>query len=123
MDDRTSSRQMIGTLVFLIFGPVLWAANLTVIYGAQSSLCAFGALPPAAIALLIGAATLALVAAAILALIWPAGLFHRLTGVSAPAEQWPFLSGVMRLLAGLSVLAMIYFGAAILVMPTCAPLR
>jgi hypothetical protein len=123
MDDRISSRQMIGTLVFLIFGPILWALALTVIYGAQSSLCAFGALPPAAIALLIGAATLALGVAAILTLIWPDWLFRRLTGVTAPAEQWSFLSGVMRLLGGLSVLAMIYFGAAIFLMPTCAPLR
>ena len=45
MDDRNSPRQMIGTLVFLIAGPILWAVDLTVIYGAQSSLCAFGALP------------------------------------------------------------------------------
>lgn len=123
MDDSKSSRQMIGTLVFLIAGPILWAINLTVIYGAQSSLCAFGAATPSAIALLIGGATLALGVASVMSLIWPQPLFRVLTGAVPPAEQWPFLRGVMRLLTALSILAAVYFGLAILLMPTCAPLR
>lgn len=114
---------MIGTLVFLIFGPILWALDLTMIYGAQSSLCAFEALPQSAIALLIGGVTLGLIFVVAWALLRPDPFFGALTGATPPDEQWPFLVAVMRGLAGLSLLAMVYFASAILLMPTCPALR
>jgi hypothetical protein len=50
-------------------------------------------------------------------------LFGALTGVTPPDKQWPFLVAVLRGLAGLSLLAMIHFASAILLMPTCPALR
>ena len=123
MDDRNSPRQMIGTLVFLIAGPILWAVDLTVIYGAQSSLCAFGALPSSLIGIMVGSASvvLALVAAGIS--IWPRPAFTVLTGTAPPGEQWSFLRGATRILAALSALAMLYFAAAAMLLPACGGLR
>ena len=123
MDDRNSSRQMIGTFVFLLVGPIAWALNLTLIYGAQSSLCAFGALSPTAIRILVGIICLALAGCVLGAMARPAVVFQRITGASAPEDQWPFIRGTMRLLAGLSVLAMLYFALASLFVPGCDVLR
>lgn len=123
MDDRGSSRQMIGTLIFLIIGPALWAANLTVIYGAQSSLCAFSALPPPSIGLVVAGASLFLTLLAVCCLVWPLPVFAWLTGSAPPKSQWPFLRGTTRALGALSVLAMIYFTAAVAFLPACDGLR
>lgn len=124
MDDRHSSRQMIGTLAFLLTGPILWAADLTAIYGAQSSLCAFGAIGPNSIGWLVIATSALLLLADIIALARPRMVFHLLTGTSPPDEsQWTFLAGVMRVLAGLSALTITYFALAAVLLRACAQLR
>ena len=123
MDDRKSSRQMIGTFGFLLFGPIAWALNLTLIYGAQSSLCAFGALSPTAIRILVGIICLGLAGCVVAAMARPAVVFQRVTGASPPEDQWQFIRGTMRLLAGLSVLGMLYFALASLSVPGCDVLR
>lgn len=123
MDDKTSARQMIGSILFLIAGPILWAINLTVIYGAQSSLCAFRALPENVIAAIVVVTTLALMATAGAFIVWPQIVFRLLVGAAPPTDQWPFLNGTMRILAALSALAMLYFATASLTMPACAALR
>lgn len=123
MDDRNSPRRMIGTLIFLIVGPILWAVDLTAIYGAQSSLCAFGGLPNPAIAFVVGAISVALTILAIYCLLSPARVFRFLTGSPPPTDQWSFLRDAMRALAALSALAMLYFAAAALFLPGCSPMR
>lgn len=122
MDDRNSSREMIGTLVFLITGPILWATALAAIYGPQSALCAAGA----AEALVSGWVLVALVLLVVvdgLAMLWPQRLLRLLTGATPPEEQWPFLCATMRILAALSGLAMLYFGLAAVLLPACGGLR
>jgi len=123
MDDRKSSRQMIGTYLFLVTGPILWAINLTLIYGAQSSLCAFNALPAWAIQVLVGGICFLQVACATGAMLRPETVLTGLTGASPPNQQWPFLRGAMRVLTGLSILAMTYFGLAALFVTGCGSLR
>ncbi|MHA6298328.1 hypothetical protein [Devosia sp. CAU 1758] len=123
MDDRNSSRQMIGTLVFLIAGPILWAIDLMLIYGAQSSLCAFGALPLPGVSIIVGGTSVGLALMAGGIWLWPEPSFRTLAGTSPPTDQWPFLRGTMRLLAALSALAMLYFAAAALLLPACGGLR
>jgi hypothetical protein len=123
MDDRLSNRQMIGTLVFLLIGPIIWAADLTIIYGAQSSLCAFRALDQGSVGVLVVATTAVLILLDALVLLRPHRFFRLLTSAPPPAAQWDFLRGTMRLLAALSGLAMLYFGAAALLLPACAQLR
>ncbi|QYO76057.1 hypothetical protein [Devosia salina] len=123
MDDRHSPRQMIGTYVFLITGPILWAINLTLIYGAQSSLCAFAAWPAGTIKVLVGAISILLVGCAGAAMLWPEIVLRALAATSPPEDQWPFLKGAMRLLTGLSALAMTYFALAALFVSGCDALR
>lgn len=123
MDDTKSSRQMIGTLVFILVGPILWAVHLTVTYGAQSSLCAFDAASETFItAMIIGSAAV-FIGLTALAMLKERSCFALLAGTSPPDEQWPFLKTLMKLLGALSVLGMIYFSIASLILPACAQLR
>jgi hypothetical protein len=120
MDERISNRHMVGGFVFLLTGPILWAGAFTVIYGAQSSLCAFGALPQGWISLLVIAATVLLMLADVATMLWPKLVYGLLTGATPPETQWPFIRGVMRLLAALALLAMGYFVLAAATLPACA---
>lgn len=123
MDDRHSVRQMIGTFVFLLTGPILWAAQLTAIYGAQSSLCAFAALPQHVIGGVVIGISLLVIIVSVVTLLWPVAVFRLFTGSTPPEEQDRFLLTVMRLLGALSTLAMLYFGLAAAILPACADLR
>lgn len=109
--------------MFMLVGPILWAVDLTAIYGAQSSLCAFDALPQPIVGSLVIAISALLALAAGIAAVSPRPLFGLLAGAPPPAEQWGFLQGAMRLLVGLSVLAIAYFTLAATVLPACAQLR
>ncbi|MCD7058659.1 hypothetical protein [Pelagibacterium xiamenense] len=128
MSDATSPRRMVGTFVFILAGPILWAIQLTAIYGSQSALCAAGigtssgggnalVLWSVVIASLIpaGVATWAILA--------PAASYRLLAGERGDAAQWGFLRGVMRLLTGLSILAMAYAALGAVFLPECASLR
>lgn len=128
MRDTSSNRQMIGTLIFILIGPILWAVQLTLIYGAQSSLCAFGVGVGAngSNALAAGtviATTVVCMGLAALALIRPDGSYELITGTHPPGEQRRFLVGVLRALGGLSLLAMLYAGLGAALLPACAQLR
>jgi hypothetical protein len=128
MRDTASTRQMIGTLVFIMLGPILWAVQLTLIYGAQSSLCAFGVGVGAdgnnALAAgVVIAASVVCMALVGVALARPDIGYGLITGAGMPGEQRGFLVGVMRLLAGLSLLAMFYAGLGAVLLPACAQLR
>src|SRR5690606_1276841 len=104
MNSGESIRTMIGTLVFLLAGPIVWAINLTLIYGAQSSLCAFEV--GAAEGGTNGAVTAAIVVAT-LGTLGALGIFNLnarasydfLCGQMPPEDQWPFLAFAMRMLA------------------------
>lgn len=118
----------IRTLLYLLFGPIVWALHLTLVYGVQSVACAVagpglrplaGGLDPVQLTIL--AAT----AAALLALAggWrglanPGGAMSE--GVD---ERSHFIVDTMRLLLVLSALGIIAAGSATLVLPTCADLR
>lgn len=120
-------RRTIGTLVFLLIGPLAWAAHFTVIYGAQSSLCAFDAGETAAgtnplAGLIILVATLAGIGGVALAAWRPFPVLSWLAPGEAPHDR-AFLAFVMRALAALSGLAMLYAGIASIVLPACAQLR
>ncbi|GHA38694.1 hypothetical protein GCM10007989_38050 [Devosia pacifica] len=123
MDDRNSSQQMIGTLVFILTGPILWAADLTAIYGGQSSLCAFEALPQGVVGWLVIATSVVLILADIVAIVSPLPLFNLLVGRPPPPDQRDFILGAMRGLGTLSALAMLYFTLAAVLLPACEQLR
>jgi hypothetical protein len=123
MDDTKSSRQMIGTLVFILIGPILWALHLTVTYGAQSSLCAFDAASETFITGMIIGSAAVFIGLIVLAMLQERSCFALLTGTSPSKEQWPFLKTLMKLLGALSILGMVYFSLASLILPACAQLR
>lgn len=119
---------MIGTLVFVMVGPILWAAHLMLIYGSQSSLCAFevglglGGNSPLAAGAVLGGTVLCMVLSGE-ALAKPEATFGLITGIAEPGNQWHFLRAVMRMLTGLSLLAMLYAGLGAVLLPACAQLR
>ncbi|MBD8066076.1 hypothetical protein IC608_11395 [Devosia sp. PTR5] len=59
----------------------------------------------------------------LLELVKPRPVFRGMTGASPGPEQWPFLLSITRLLAVISVLAMIYFSIAAILLPACGQLR
>jgi hypothetical protein len=123
-----SNRQGIGTLIFILFGPIVWAVHLTLIYGGQSSLCAFhvgedksgGNTIVVAIILITTAVLIAAVGFSAVR----ANFVHTLIARAAPcAEQIGFIVTIMRILAGLSILAMLYAGIGAVLLPACDQLR
>ena len=112
----------------MLLGPILWAAHLAVIYGAQSTLCALGisAVRGPAVSLVAVVTTLAtvvvlgLLAVAILA---PRALSRRLRAASWSMPAQRFCDRIMVLLAMLSACGVIWAGATVLLVPACPPLR
>lgn len=123
-----SNWQGIGTLVFILVGPIVWAAHLTLIYGSHASLCALnmgedGSGGNGAVAAIILFATIAGIAAVGFSAVRP-GFVHALIARIAPsAEQVGFIVKIMRVLAGLSMLAMLYTSLGAVILPACEPLR
>ena len=124
----SSNRQGIGTLIFILLGPIVWAVHLTLIYGSQSSLCAFhlgedrsgGNSGVIAIILLVTIVSIATVGFSAVR----ASFVHALIAQGTPpAEQAKFIVTIMRVLAGLSILAMFYGGLGAVFLPACDPLR
>lgn len=127
MNDATSPRRMIGTFVFLLAGPILWALQLTFTYGPQSALCAFGVGTSAGenptAAWVIVLVSVLCIAIAALVFAQPVPAYRLLAGTASGEAQWPFLRGTMRILVALSILAMIYLGISTAFLPACAQLR
>lgn len=125
--EPSSNRQGIGTLIFILTGPIVWAAHLTLVYGSQSSLCAFnagdGSGGNSTVVAIILFATIASIAAVGFSAVHP-GFVHALIARAAPpAEQAEFIVTIMRILAGLSMLAMLYAGLGAIILPACHQLR
>ncbi|SCY09732.1 hypothetical protein SAMN05216420_102287 [Nitrosospira sp. Nl5] len=123
-----SNRQGMGTLVFILFGPIVWAVHLTLIYGSQSSLCAFNPGEDRAggdglvISIILAATAVCIAIVGFSAV--RAGSVHALIArVAPPAEQVGFILATMRVLAGLSILAMFYGGLGAVILPGCDQLR
>ncbi len=120
-------RRTIGTFLFILAGPLIWALHLTFAYGPQSALCAFGegtgngydTLAVATVAVV----TLIAIVLAALAFVFDFTAYRLLAGVKPPDDQWPFLKSISRLLTGLSILAIVYAGVAVLFMAPCAQVR
>ena len=124
----SSNRQGIGTLIFILVGPIVWAVHLTLIYGSQSSLCAFnlgedrsgGNDAVVAIILIATAVFVAIVGFSAVR----ASFVHTLIArADPPEEQFGFIVTIMRILAGLSIVAMLYAGIGAVILPACDQLR
>jgi hypothetical protein len=110
-----------GIVLAVLFGPLVWAAHLLVLYGAHAVACAAAGgiadTGESLVAVLVLATALALVLVA-LPLIVPRRLAG-LLGRGHTEEEDRFLLSLMRWLAGLSLAAVVANGIAILIVPPC----
>lgn len=118
-----------AALIYLLCGPLIWAGHLFLVYAPQSVLCAFritgvASVDPLLIQLVVGVVT-ALSAAALVLALWLPHNTARLLRAAAflEGENGPFMIGVMRLLAALSLAGVLWAGATILFLETCPQLR
>lgn len=116
-------------LLYLLYGPLIWAGHLFLVYVPQSLLCAFRITAFARfeswlIQTVIGVATLFAAAALGLALWRPqsSARFFRATAF-LDGENGPFMLHVMRLLAVLSLAGVLWAGATALLLQPCPQLR
>jgi hypothetical protein len=110
------------TLFYLLFGPVVWAVHLTIIYGAHTLVCARA---PGVRVLGLDATVLivivtTVVALALLPLSVLAWRVHPAAGISDGERFYPRL---MTLLAVLSACGIVWAGAAALIVAPCVALR
>jgi hypothetical protein len=116
---------VVGTILFILFGPIVWAAQLGVSYAAHAALCAAGdRLPLGAPALpwVLGAAMVVAVLLIAVAMLSP-NLVRVPVGAVRRGEDAAFATAVMRTLGLLSLLGVGYFGLTMLLLPLCLPLR
>lgn len=132
MDTRTATgqpdrhRPAIGTILYMLFGPLVWAAHLMLIYGPQSIACGFYSSPrppllPGLDLVQTAIAAASVISLAIVAVPFVAGLQRR--PPTREDDLDAFLGSTMRLLAVLSALGIAAAGATALVLPTCLALR
>ncbi|WP_265518670.1 hypothetical protein [Nitratireductor luteus] len=103
-----------GTLVYLMFGLLVWAAHLTIVYGGHTLLCALG-FPPEAASWLVIAATAGAMLVVVCFLTWRKP-WARMT--SLPPDRTIDL--IARLIAILSLVDILWAGAAIAFVTSCS---
>lgn len=110
-----------GIVIAVLFGPLVWAAHLAVLYGSHASVCAAAGRAGAPLGPLIPAFALATALALMLAalpLAFPKG-FSALFFVAKSEVETRFVLSLMRWLSGLSVVAVIANSLAVLLVPPC----
>lgn len=114
----------IGTLAYMLLGPIVWAVHSTVIYSAQSMLCAAaGAWDPSEMVRIVVAATTVLAFAIVATATLKADRTGDMIGAASPSPALRhFQRRVMRLLAIMSLFG-IGASAAAATLPVCVALR
>lgn len=113
----------LGTIVYVLAGPIAWAVHVTVIYGFQSTACAVHPSPEWLVDIVVTIATA--IAAAVSAFV---ALRHETAAHALGAGGWPdetrqFTRRVMTLLALLSIFGIVGAGAATFILPACDMMR
>jgi hypothetical protein len=110
-----------GIVLAVLFGPLVWAGHLLVLYGTHAVVCAVvgstAGTTASLVAVFVPATAFALVLVA-LPLIVPRRLAG-LLGRSHAEEEDRFLLSLMRWLAGLSLTGVVANGIALLIVPPC----
>jgi hypothetical protein len=123
-----SNHQGIGTLIFILVGPLVWTLHLILIYGSQSSLCALNLSADrsgenAAVVAIVLVATIVGVAVVGFSAVRARFVHALIARGDPPEDQIGFIVTIMRVLAGLSILAMFYAGLGAVILPACDQLR
>jgi len=109
----------LGTILYLLNGPILWAVHFTAIYGAQSTMCGRD-LPAPVQTVVLGTTIAALIPLAAITA-WPAWASRLLRKRNAEIPH--ALVAIARWLSLLSAIAILWAGATALWIPPCPPLR
>lgn len=108
-------------MIYLLYGPLLWALHLFAIYGPQSLFCTRGM--AGAVGPTVTAATLVAGLLLLVAIVSPRPVARLLRADRWEESQQGFLDRVMRLLSALSLFGVLAGGATILLLPACGGLR
>jgi len=115
----------VGTVLIALIGPLMiWALHFSVVYGAHHIFCATLAgncvvfLMQTAVSVVTVAALLAL----LLLIVKPDVVLRIKRDEAMPKNSWSFLTGVMRLLAMLSLFGVLWAGSAAFFFPACKSL-
>ncbi|MBB2971395.1 hypothetical protein [Mesorhizobium sp. RMAD-H1] len=119
---------VVGAILYLLVGPIIWAGHLLLVYGPQSALCAFRITGMAAAeawlisGLVMGVTVIAM--AAIAVILWRPHRTARLFRFhTASDDNRSFAISVMRVLGVLSLFGVAWAGATTLLLDPCAQLR
>ena len=116
-----NGRSNLGTLLYFLTGPLVWALHFGVLYAGQSMLCALGAASP--VSAFVTIVTLFALAFIAFALVVP-DILRDGQGAQHWAEEVQiFLDSAMRILAFLSGMGVIWGGITAFLLPACAALR
>jgi hypothetical protein len=110
-----------GIFFAVLYGPLIWAAHFTVLYGAHASVCAAASRvggPPDWILPMLALATLIALALVSLPFAFPRR-FAGFMSARAPEDESRFLVMLMRWLAALSLVALVANSIALLIVPPC----
>lgn len=117
----------LGVLIYIISGPLIWAAHLFVVYAAQSVACTFIAPPGPGVGNVVSVSVILATIAGAIATGWlclrPSGVKASLFGNASHVSPSIFENSLMRLLAGLSLVGILWAGMAAMILPACGALR
>ncbi len=112
----------VSAILFLLAGPILWAGHLLLVYGVQSVTCVLGSgsvSPSALIQTSVVLVTLAAILFLCLALFFPDRLAHMLRYETPDRHNHAFSIRVERFLSLLSLVGVIWSGAAVFLLDAC----
>lgn len=107
-----------GTLFYLLFGLIVWAAQLTLLYGAHTLVCALGA-STAINTVIVGSVTI-IAAAALLLLLLFQNRAARICGLPPRAEDRGTYDAITRTVCLLSLIAVFWTGMTAVIIEACA---
>jgi len=116
-DMNRSQDPTIGVMLHMLLGLLVWALQFTLAYGGHTLACTLGGGPLAAAALVAGP-TVAAALVVLAAVIWPDPLTRRL-GLHAQLPGRRTYDRVARAIGALSLIAILWTGATILLVAPC----
>jgi hypothetical protein len=126
MNGPEKETRIASAVLFVLAGPLLWAGHLFLVYGVHSVTCAVGSrwiVPSALIQSSVIPITLGAMALLVLALRFPGCVARVLRYERTDRHSWTFFVRVARLLSLLSLMGVIWAGAAVFVLDACRSLR
>jgi hypothetical protein len=114
---RRREPSTIGTLVFVLWGLIVWGLQFTALYFGHTWFCALGASPGTTTAL--AAIITAIAVAAMLPVAWAPTRPAALAGLDRRDDDPRHLILVARAVALLSIIAALWTGAAAIVVEAC----